>query len=293
MAGFVASGFGLWGIRVFRRRWKRLAVLAAAASALVILVFWMNAYGAFGLAVDLAAVAMVRLAAVPEGLEVGNGGKPTRIARFGARLARPAGVAFVAWLGLLSLTAPWYRFWGSSAAELDEALPGDVALQSPPTYWLQHAVTIDAPAEAVWPWLAQLGTDRGGFYSYSLLERAFGIDVRNADRIHEEWQDIRTGGFILATPAGYLGIDRPLGWNLSLVIPGRAMVLENWGAFVLVPAGDSATRLIVRTRNGQPTGLAGLTLAWAGLVMFEPAHFLMERRMLLGVKQRAEAAGIR
>ena len=59
-------------------------------------------------------------------------------------------------------------------------------------------MTIDAPIAAVWPWLAQIGEDRGGFYSYSLLERAVGAHIQNANTVHPEWQDVAS-----ATPCGW------------------------------------------------------------------------------------------
>ena len=54
-------------------------------------------------------------------------------------------------------------------------------------------MTVDAPVTTVWPWLAQIGEDRGGFYSYSLLERAVGAHIHNADVVHPEWQDLQVG----------------------------------------------------------------------------------------------------
>jgi hypothetical protein len=95
---------------------------------------------------------------------------------------------------------------------------------------------------------------------------------------------------VLAAGPGYLGIDRPLGWKVERAEPGWVLVLESWGAFVLVPREDGTTRLIVRTRSSDPATPLGITTAWIGLLVFEPAHFIMERGMLLGVKARAERA---
>jgi hypothetical protein len=138
----------------------------------------------------------------------------------------------------------------------------------------------------VWPWLVQLGQDKGGFYSYAWLERLIGDDIHNADRINPAWQTVRPGDLVRAAQPDYLGgiLGPDLGWRVVRVDPGRVLVLDGWGAFVLEPAGNG-TRLIVRTRGaGEPN----VALAPFGLLVFDPAHFIMERGMLLGVKQRAE-----
>ena len=141
----------------------------------------------------------------------------------------------------------------------------------------------------MWPWLVQLGQDRGGFYSYDWLERAFGDDIRNADRIHPEWQTIARGDLVRATQPSYLGGKLgDLGWKVTDVVPGRALILENWGAFVVRPVNDSTSRLHIRLRGPGAPSLAGVALAPFGLLVFEPAHFIMERGMLLGIRQRAE-----
>jgi hypothetical protein len=82
--------------------------------------------------------------------------------------------------------------WGADADEVTADLPGD-ELVSATTPRTTRAVTIDAPIRTVWPWLAQIGENRGGFYSYSMLERAVGAHIHNADVIHSEWQNVRVG----------------------------------------------------------------------------------------------------
>lgn len=208
-----------------------------------------------------------------------------RIAR---RLARVAAVVAVVWFALVAATSPWHRFAGSRRSELSLALPGDAPIATP-TFWIQHAVSIDATPDRVWPWIAQLGTDRGGFYSHAWLENLFGIRVANADRIHPEWQTLQEGGFVLATPTGWMGLDHPLGWTITQVEPGRVLVLKDWGAFVLLPDGAKSTRFLVRTRGGQPASPAAFAFAWLSLGLFEPVHFVMERAMMDGIRQRAES----
>jgi hypothetical protein len=195
--------------------------------------------------------------------------------------------ATLAYVAVVILTRPWHLRWGSSDAELRATLPGDDLVPNP-HYTIQHAVTVHATPDSVWPWLVQLGQDRGGFYSYAWLERLVGDDIRNANRIHPEWQTLRTGDLVRATQPDYLGgvFGSNVGWRVTRLEPNRVLVLGGWGAFVLEPANGS-TRLIVRTRGA---GKPNVALAPFGLLVFEPAHFIMQRRMLLGIKERAEAA---
>lgn len=169
---------------------------------------------------------------------------------------------------------PWHLRWGAEPEDEQRELPGDELLPAGGTRIL-HAVTIQAPVEQVWPWLAQLGQDRGGFYTYEWLENLAGFEMKNADRIHPEWQHRELGETVHLHPAG--------GLRVSVFGPGRALGLEGWGTFVLEPLGSERTRLIAR--GGTPNGMA----AAYGILMEIP-HFLMERRMLLGIKHRAEAS---
>jgi hypothetical protein len=142
----------------------------------------------------------------------------------------------------------------------------------------------------VWPWLAQIGYGRGGFYSYDGLENLFvrllrgTPGYRSVEAILPEHQHLRPGDFIPAGPPDMLGgrLAAVAGWTVLAVEPNRALVLEGWGAFVLEPRGARATRLIVRSRGAGAWGRLAHYLFW------EAAHFVMERRMLLGVKRRAE-----
>jgi hypothetical protein len=133
----------------------------------------------------------------------------------------------------------------------------------------------------------QIGQDRGGFYSYDWLENLFGADIHSADRVRAEWQQMRAGDVVRAIPPGYLGgaLDDLPGWRVEAVEPGRWFVLRGWGVFLVEPAGPATSRLVIRTRYRDET--------WWGPVVtrlaFGPVHFVMERRMLLGIKERAEA----
>jgi hypothetical protein len=170
---------------------------------------------------------------------------------------------------------PRMRSWGSTVVERTRTLPGD-ELVAQAGVQVTHAVTIGAPPTAVWPWLAQIGQDRGGFYSYQWLENLAGCELRNADRIHPEWQQRELGEEVPLHPLN--------GLRVTIFEPGRALGLEGWGVFLLEPAREGATRLIARARV--PCGLP--SLAYAALI--ELPHFVMQRRMLLGIKARAESA---
>jgi hypothetical protein len=206
---------------------------------------------------------------------------------------RPSGgpslVAMAPWVYLLAIR-PWVLHWGARPDELRRELPGD-ALVPHPAWASTRALTVAAPASAVWPWLAQMGQDKGGLYSYQWLENLAGLDFHNADRIHPEWQEVRVGDVVRFAP----GQDT---LTVARVEPNRALLWQildprtrqpapaTW-AFVLEPVGPDHIRLIQRFRiGGQPRWLiaAGYTL------LVELPHFLMERRMLLGIRERAELA---
>ena len=110
------------------------------------------------------------------------------IAAHAVRNRRPPMFAVLGVAGLsayLTLIRPWTRSWGTTGDEAREPLPGD-ELVTDPAVSMTRAVTIDAPVEGVWPWLAQMGQDRGGFYSYTWLENPAGCHMHNADRVHPD-----------------------------------------------------------------------------------------------------------
>ena len=188
---------------------------------------------------------------------------------------------------LSPLTRPWYSAWGSTADERRRALPGDDIVPAPKMV-STRAITIHAPAAAVWPWLAQMRQGRGGLYSYQKLENLARCDMHNADAIHPEWQSPVVGDKVRFGPEPY-----PFQY-IRAIDPGRTLVLgsaldetrtpASW-VFHLEPREDG-TRLIARSRNGYEPGLMN-TLIWRG--MTDPIFFVMERRMLIGVRDRAEA----
>jgi hypothetical protein len=283
MTGFVAAGLGALGAQPFDRIWRSLAAVGGASSLLLLAVFRPD-YGLPGAVISLLLLAgLWRAGAVHEPAP-----SPRIHGRRWHRLGDVAAVVFIAYLVVSIEARPWHMRWGSTDEELRMALPGDELAAEPLRYGIQHAVTIDAPAHAVWPWLLQIGQDRAGFYSYDWLERLFGARIHNVDRIVPEWQQLAAGDTVFATQPGYLGLRVRPGWRVARVDPGRAVVLENWGAFVLLPTDEGTTRLIVRTRGGGDTAPADLLLAPAGLLLFEVPHFIMQRRMLRGIQALAE-----
>lgn len=205
------------------------------------------------------------------------------------RALRMAAGAAAALGGYALLVRPWYRRWGASREETREPLPGD---ELPGRTYGTRAVTIHAPASEVWRWLVQIGQDRGGFYSYTWVENGiFRAGIRNTDRIVPEWQERRPGEFVRAVRPDWMGgrfADRA-GWRVADLEPGHYLVLEGWGTFFIRPIDDRTCRLIVRSHGpALPWWLAPLDFLVA-----DPGHFLMERKMMLRIKQLAErsAAG--
>lgn len=203
---------------------------------------------------------------------------------------------------------PWHLQWGTVGDEATRPLPGDdfAAVSNPPA---THAIAIRAAAREVWPWLIQIGQEQGGFYSYSWLENLVGCQLTNADRIVPEWQHRRVGDEVKLHPNGPPLKVVELEENRTLVLGGRSgkpvhngrgrnnggnegsrdrESVFSW-AFVLDEHIDGHTRLIVRARGHLGTGWFA---ALANYLIGEPAHFVMQRKMLLGIKQRVEAESV-
>jgi len=202
-----------------------------------------------------------------------------------ARRVRPGIIAAAAAAaGYALVLRPWHRSWGATDEEAREPLPGD---ELPGRTTSTRAVTIQAPAEEVWRWLVQIGQDRAGFYSYTPIENGlFRAGIRNADEVVPEWQERKRGDFIRATRPDWMGgryADRA-GWRVADIEPGRHMVLEGWGTFLVRPIDERSCRLIVRSHAPAPP-------AWLRpleAIVLEPGHFVMERRMMLRIKALAE-----
>jgi hypothetical protein len=193
---------------------------------------------------------------------------------------------------LAALFAPHRRdarsHWGLTEEEAFQSFPGDDLVPAPTWGWT-HAVRVDAPAEAVWPWVAQIGGDRAGFYSYQWLENLFGSDLANAERVRPEWEVRKGDDFVLHPKLPPLSVVR--------VEPGRSFVAfgddpdvsVSW-LFRVEPIDDGHCRFVSRYRCRCDGDLK--TRLEYGPWLAEPLGFAMDRRMLLGVKERAERAQV-
>jgi hypothetical protein len=203
------------------------------------------------------------------------------------------------WVYLL-FVRPWHRRWGATDGEVRKRLPGD-DLVPHPMLESTRAITIRAPARRVWPWLVQLGQDRAGFYSYDWLENLAAADIHNVDRIVPQMQHLKVGDFVPMAPVEW-GIPTG-GFTVVVVEPERAIVWrqgrpqdldasgseeggETW-AFVLEEPAEGTTRLILRERKGIKPRKRDVLFYY---MFIERQHFVMVRRMLLGIKERAERA---
>ena len=195
-----------------------------------------------------------------------------------------------------ALLTPFLRshrtHWGLDDATAARAYPGDELVATPRWSWT-HGVEIDAPVDEVWPWIAQIGADRGGFYSYQWLENLAGCGVRNAETIHPEWS-VKKGDALVLHPHAEM--------RIAEIDDGRWFVAhapadeeartrrEPWAEaswlFVLEPITPRRTRVVSRYRVACSDDLA--SRLGFGPAIVEPIGFVMDRRMLLGVRDRAE-----
>ena len=209
--------------------------------------------------------------------------------------------AFVAVIAAVSYRRwlrPWQGRWGATDEEVAMALPGDGSLTEPAAQ-LTRAITIDAPRAEVWPWIVQLGADRGGFYTYDWVENLLGFEIRSADQIVERWQELEVGDVV------HMDRARTSGWYVVDLRPREALVLQladlaagrplrrdeklHWEflwTFVLLDAPGGSTRLLVREHVAFGGTLAELLFSSVGL-----GSFVMTRGMLLGIKSRVESRG--
>lgn len=193
-------------------------------------------------------------------------------------------------VGLFAVTLPAIHRWGATDAEVASTLPGDGLIELPLVRWT-HGQTINAPLETVWPWIAQIGDARGGYYSYTFIENQVGaltgaadykVVYTNADRIHPEWQNPQPGDSMIQSVL-----------KVRAVEPGKYLLADsldpavmNWiWLWYLQPIADGQqTRLIVRfgidVGNGPSDPVMGFLMDVGG--------FVMEQNMLQGIKLRAE-----
>ena len=227
------------------------------------------------------------------------------------------GLLGIGYAGYRAFVEPWWRSWGFDPSEADRRLEGD-ELVPDPTHTETRGITIEAPPAQVWPWLVQMGFGRAGWYSYDQLD----MSGRSADRIVPAWQELSVGdllpthpdgGFVVKTIVperalvGYLDDEIVAGWRArrdehvaggempaNLAATGAFMTAAQpteftatW-AFILQPVGEDRTRLIERFRvrfgDARPWNRVGLPIMGFGV-------FVMLRKQMLGIKERAEGAG--
>ena len=229
-------------------------------------------------------------------------GEDSDIRRLGQRTARSPGVGVLAALEGVALimwnlvATPFIGRrrlrWGTVATEATDPLPGDEFVPEPKwSYTL--GVAVDASPEDVWPWIAQLGQGRGGFYTYQTLENMFGCKITNTTEILPDYQHPAVGEDFLLHPT-----TPPL--RIEIVDPPNALVVvgspadigaeESWGRstwqFVVTPGSDGGSRFLTRGRYDH-------TPDWKsrhafGRFPIEVISFVMSRRMMLEIKRLAE-----
>jgi hypothetical protein len=168
---------------------------------------------------------------------------------------------------------PWVINWGASDAEIARAMPGD-SIIGDATFNATRAVTVNASAEHIWPWLVQIGYLRAGLYSYDFLDND---GIPSAEYIIPAFQDLQVGDSLPIGPGFYVKVavlepDR----SMLLVFPDWAEATWAWG---LYPDGPNRTRLVTRLR-GRPRG-------WTRIIVDLGEIFPM-RKSMLGIKRRAE-----
>ena len=196
-------------------------------------------------------------------------------------------VVVILCVAVVAVATPWMDRWGAKDAEIAAVLPGDELLPNAASV-VNRAVEIQASPNQIYPWLVQMGAGRGGLYSYSWLEtNLLRCPLVNADRIHLEWQDLKVGDKVEMCP----GQAMPPPYTVARLDPNKAVVMGHldkgewtdlW-QFVIIPQSDGSSRLVLRTS----TNIVG-----AFWTIIHPGIFIMERGMLLGIKQRAEGLAL-
>jgi hypothetical protein len=198
----------------------------------------------------------------------------------GSALMGGALIALYAWK-----VRPWMATWGTESEEANRTFPGDELIAAAMVQ-ATRAVTIEAPPEVVWPWLVQMGLDRGGFYSIDRLDNE---GRPSATTILPELQDLQEGDKIqldrkVAARVVSLEPPRSMVWALLEAEVELGLTASLTMSYVLMPVDVGRTRLLSRVR-GRVEGV----LALAYVYLFDEwVNFMMQRKQLLGIKTRAE-----
>jgi hypothetical protein len=198
------------------------------------------------------------------------------IAVFGAAVGvmSSAGVALIVAIAYRSIVGPWQRRWGATDDEANRLMPGDEIVSDAQV--TTRAIDIDAPPERVWPWLIQLGYGRAGWYSYDWIDND---GLPSADDVIPAYQNLRLGDQLTMIPG--------MGPMVRVIDPLRMILAgdEISGTWCLqLHKSDSGTRLISRWRMPPANSLP----ARCWMFIADPGAFIMERKMLLGIRHRAE-----
>lgn len=183
---------------------------------------------------------------------------------------------------VIVLLTPWMNQWGTTAEEIGLVFPGD-ELVANPAQISNHAVTIKAAPDQIFPWLLQIGADKSGMYSYTWLENLVGCKMAKDERIRPEWQNLKEGDLMHLCAGDFA----PPPYIVAEVIPNQTVIFghktndkweETW-QFILIPQEDGTTRLVARTRSALSGGM------WE---VVNRIAFVMERKMLLTIKDLSE-----
>ncbi|MBH0781722.1 SRPBCC family protein [Nocardia bovistercoris] len=176
--------------------------------------------------------------------------------------------------------------WGATPEEAVGAMAGD-ELQARPDIVSTRAVTIHAEPAAIWPWLVQMGPGRGGAYTYDWIENLLGLDMHSAQEILPQFQNLRVDDEFT------LGAGGPT-MRVAVLDPEHALVFGstdgNWVWAFELRAGADGTRLLSRNRITLPSTFPPFRLPYQ--LIMEPGSWVMERKMLLGIKERAERPAV-
>ena len=184
------------------------------------------------------------------------------------------------------------RDWGATREEAAAVLPGDDLVPEPAEQTTQ-AVPIAAPAEEIWAWLVQMGQDRGGMYSYDWLENLFGLHIHTTDQVREEWQHLAVGDRVVIVSEGWGPLPDGYAFRVVRVDPPRALVLRQappehpWNgvwSFHVLEGTAGRCRLLARSRTEVDARMSARLATRIG----EPVTLVMTRRMLRGIRDRAE-----
>ena len=185
---------------------------------------------------------------------------------------------------LRPLLRPWYSSWGATSAEINNTYPGDEYAPNPKGGYTQ-AIEIQASSGSIWPWLVQIGQDKGGFYSYELLENIIGCNIHNVTHILVDCQDIKVGDNLIMHPKAPLVPVAIVEQGKTLAYGGRQdKYTGNIWIFSLNQEGES-TRLIARWLFEYKISLGNKVIYnW----LIEPIGAVMQRKMLITIKKLVE-----